>query len=209
MSGTDPINGETMLVRATGLSCIRGQRLLWRGMDFALAPGGAIYLTGANGIGKSSLLRMIAGLLPAASGTIARPVRCALIDERLALESRLAVYDSLLFWARIDGASGQALTAAMEQCGIAHLRDVPVRFLSTGQRKRAALAAMLCADAPLWLLDEPANGLDRSAVTMLETVMARHRAGGGGIVYASHQTLAVEGAQQIDLAIHAPVEAIL
>lgn len=195
-----------MLVRAEGLSCIRGQRLLWRGMDFAVAPGAAIYLTGANGIGKSSLLRMVAGLLPPAGGTLARPVRCALIDERLALEPRLPLYDGLLFWARIDGATAQTLGAVMEQCGIAQLRDVPVRFLSTGQRKRAAIAAMLCAQAPLWLLDEPANGLDRSAVTMLEAMIAEHRAGGGGVVYASHQPLAVDMALPISLADYVPQE---
>ncbi len=190
---------ETLLAFDT-LACRRGDRLLWRGASAVLRPGDALYVSGANGTGKSSLLRLLAGLLPPAAGNVERPARTALIDETLALDRALPLAESLLFWARLDGGTRASVLTALDRLGVAHLAPVPVRILSTGQKKRAGLARVLAADAPLWLLDEPANGLDRDGVVLLEGLMAAHRAAGGAIVLASHQPLQLGDTAVLDLA---------
>lgn len=183
------------LLRMSGVACLRGGRLLFDGLDLALEAGGAAIVTGPNGIGKSSLLRIAAGLLRAASGRVDRS-EAALADERTGLDERLTLGQALGFWARLDRATADAGMAAM---GIAHLGRVPVRMLSTGQRKRAVLARVVASRAPLWLLDEPANGLDAEGAERLAAAMAAHRAGGGAVFAASHQPLALDGAQQLAL----------
>lgn len=188
------------LLAFDALACRRGDRMLWRGASAVLGAGDALYVTGANGIGKSSLLRILAGLLPAASGTVTRPERLALVDEAHALDRELPLAEALLFWAKLDGGDRQTVVTALDRLGIARLAPVPVRILSTGQKKRAALARMLAADAPLWLLDEPANGLDRDGVVLLEALIAAHRASGGAVVLASHQPLTLGEAALLDLA---------
>ena len=188
------------LLSFDALACRRGDRLLWRGASAELRAGNALYVSGANGTGKSSLLRVLAGLLPQAAGTVSRPARTALIDETLALDRALPLAEALLFWARLDGGTRASVLTALDRLGVAHLAPVPVRILSTGQKKRAGLARVLAADAPLWLLDEPANGLDRDGVVLLEGLMAAHRAAGGAIVLASHQQLQLGDAATLDLA---------
>ena len=192
------------LLSFAGLACRRGDRLLWRGLTGGLHAGEAIHVVGSNGIGKSSLMRIIAGLLPAALGEIDRPARTAMVDEALALDRDCSVVDALGFWAGIDGDGPEAVVAALDAVALTSLADVPVRFLSTGQRKRAALARVIAADAQLWLLDEPGNGLDRDGLTMLEGLIARHRAGGGAVLIASHLPLALPDAQLLDLAAYRP-----
>lgn len=192
------------LLSFADLACRRGDRLLWRGLSGALRAGDAMYVVGSNGIGKSSLMRIIAGLLPAAQGVVDRPARTAMVDEALALDRDYSVSDALGFWAGIDGGGPDAVAVALDAVAMAPLADVPVRFLSTGQRKRAALARVIAADAQLWLLDEPGNGLDRDGLTMLEGLIARHRAGGGAVLIASHLPLALPDAQLLDLAAHRP-----
>lgn len=194
---------ETLLA-FDALACRRGDRLLWRGASAVLRPGDALYVSGANGTGKSSFLRLLAGLLPPAAGSVERLTRTALIDETLALERALPLAEALLFWARLDGGTLASVLTALDRLGVAHLAPVPVRILSTGQKKRAGLARVLAADAPLWLLDEPANGLDRDGVVLLEGLMAAHRAAGGAIVLASHQPLQLGDAAVLDLAELAP-----
>lgn len=186
------------------LACRRGDRMLWCGASAVLGAGDALHVTGANGIGKSSLLRILAGLLPAASGTVQRPDRLALVDDAHALDRELPLAEALLFWARLDGGDRQTVMSALDRLAIVHLAPVPVRILSTGQKKRAALARMLAADAPLWLLDEPANGLDRDGVVLLEALIAAHRASGGAVVLASHQPLTLGEATVLDLAALTP-----
>jgi heme exporter protein A len=188
------------LLAFDALACRRGDRLLWRGASAALRPGDALHVSGANGTGKSSLLRLLAGLLPPAAGSVERRARTALIDETLALDRALPLAEALLFWARLDGGTLVSVLTALDRLGVAHLAPVPVRILSTGQKKRAALARVLAADAPLWLLDEPANGLDRDGVVLLEGLIAAHRAAGGAIVLASHQPLQLGDAAVLDLA---------
>jgi heme exporter protein A len=156
------------------VACIRGGRLLFEGMDLRLEAGAAAVVAGPNGVGKSSLLRVAAGLLRASAGTVARGSA----------------------WARLDGVKAGA---GMELMGLLPLAKVPVRMLSTGQRKRAALARVVASGAPLWLLDEPANGLDSEGLDRLSKVMADHRARGGAILAASHQPLGLKDAATVAL----------
>ncbi|WP_310533250.1 heme ABC exporter ATP-binding protein CcmA [Novosphingobium sp.] len=183
-------------LKATDLACQRGERLLFRGLSFALAPGEAMQVAGANGIGKSSLIRMVAGLLRPLAGTVECGGAAALLDERPALDLHLPLGKALAFWARIDGWEDLPLGLL----GLENLLDVPVRYLSTGQKKRAALARLVGQSAPVWLLDEPLNGLDRAAVRMVETLVAQHCVAGGVALVASHQPIALPGANRIDLA---------
>jgi heme exporter protein A len=180
------------LLALRGVACLRGGRLLFEGLDLVLGPGGAALVKGPNGVGKSSLIRLAAGLLRAAAGTVER-AEAALADEHLALDERQPLGRALAFWTA-DAAPG---IAAM---GLEGLTDVPVRMLSTGQRKRAALARVVASGAPLWLLDEPGNGLDADGLARLEAAMAAHRAAGGAILAATHQPLVLPGVLELTLA---------
>jgi heme exporter protein A len=173
------------------VACRRGGRLLFEGMSLTLGPGEAALVTGPNGAGKSSLIRLAAGLLRPAAGKVDRAA-AALADEHLALDERQRLGDALAFWA----ADAMAGIGAM---GLTPLTQVPVRMLSAGQRRRAALARTIASGAPLWLLDEPANGLDADGLDRLEAAMAGHRAGGGAILAASHQPLGLAGAGTVML----------
>jgi heme exporter protein A len=189
-------------LRLSAVACARGGRMLFRDIDLALAPGQSALLRGPNGIGKSSLLRQIAGLLPVFAGAIDRRGAVALADERLALDTDLPLRAALTFWAKLDRAPPGALDAALEAMALTPLAALPVRMLSTGQRKRAALARVIACRAPIWLLDEPANGLDDASVTLLEAAVATHLAGGGILVAASHQPLPLAAPRVIDMRDH-------
>jgi heme exporter protein A len=178
------------------VACIRGGRLLFERIDLRLDDGGAAVVGGPNGVGKSSLLRVAAGLLRFAGGRVERRGAVALSDEALALDERLTLQQALGFWARLDGIRAEA---GMEPMGLMPLADLPVRMLSTGQRKRAALAQVIASGSPLWLLDEPANGLDKEGLDRLAQVMAAHRQCGGAILAASHQPLGLDGASAVTL----------
>lgn len=177
------------------LACRRGDRLLFARLSFVLEAGQALQLAGSNGIGKSSLIRIIAGLLPAFAGSVDRHGALGLLDERPALDPHLPLGQALAFWQRIDGAGENRL----EQLGLAALLDVPVRYLSTGQKKRAALARLLGQQAPIWLLDEPLNGLDTKGVAMVEQLTADHCRAGGIAIIASHQPFTLPGMNRIEL----------
>ncbi len=184
------------LLRLDDVACIRGGRLLFEGMSLTLAAGQALVISGPNGVGKSSLMRIAAGLLRPSAGKVERAAAAALADEAAALDERLTLGGTLAFWAGLDGAGTAAGMAAM---GLDRLAEVPVRMLSTGQRKRAVLSRVISSGAPLWLLDEPANGLDAEGRKRLTAAMAEHRRGGGAVLSASHQPLGLDDAAELRL----------
>lgn len=175
------------VLRMEGVTGRRGGRILFEGLNLTLGPGEAALVTGPNGAGKSSLLRIAAGLLRPAAGEV-EAAPAALADEHPALDERRPLAEALAFWARLDGVSA---LPGMEAMGIGHLADIPVRMLSTGQRKRALLARVLACNAPLWLLDEPANGLDSEGQERLAKGIAAHRIKGGAVLVATHQPIAL------------------
>lgn len=172
----------SLILRGEGLALVRGGRLLFEGLDLALAAGEALHVTGLNGCGKSSLIRLIAGLLRPSAGQIER-ASVALSDEGLALDRELPLGRALGYW------GGPRLSEALTAFDLDRLADVPVRLLSTGQAKRARLVRVMASSALLWLLDEPLNGLDRDGVARLDAVIAGHRASGGAVLAASHGAL--------------------
>ena len=173
------------LLRASGLSLVRGGRLLFEALDLTLEGSGGLYLKGPNGSGKSSLMRVIAGLLLPSVGRVERG-EVALADDALGLDRELPLARALAFW---GGPNHAEAVAAM---GLEPLADVPVRMLSAGQARRARLARAMASAAPLWLLDEPFNGLDEASARRLDAAIATHRELGGGIVLASHAAPAGE-----------------
>ena len=186
---------------ATDIACRRGERLLFRGLSLDCASGEAVQLTGANGIGKSSLLRILAGLLRPFAGEVSAIGRMALIDERLALDANQPLGKALSFWERVDGCDSPH--ASYTSLQLEPLLDVPVRYLSTGQKKRAALARLLNSKAAIWLLDEPLNGLDTQAQAVVERLIAGHCEEGGIAILASHQPIALSGPHSLAIADYA------
>jgi heme exporter protein A len=202
-------------MQASGLTawelfCRRGDRLLFGSLDLWLEKGAALHLVGPNGIGKTSLLRILAGLLRPSEAPVLHAVglkggrgsvhwegSVAMLDERLALDEYLPLGKALGFWRAIDAGA-----ADYDRLGLAALMDVPVRFLSTGQRKRAALARLIGQAADNWLLDEPLNGLDSEGVVLVEQLIAERRAEGGVVVIASHQPIKLAKAATLDLRDH-------
>jgi len=177
----------------SGVACVRGGRTLFAGLDLALDAGGAALVTGPNGAGKSSLLRLAAGLLAPAAGTVAA-MPAALAGAHAALDEELPLGRALGWWAALDG--GRADLAGWNLDALA---GVPVRLLSTGQRQRATLARASATGRALWLLDEPANGLDAASATLLAERIAAHRAGGGAVVVATHVPVDLPGAVALQL----------
>ena len=172
------------LLRFEDVTLRRGGRLLFEGLDLRLGPGEALHVTGPNGSGKTSLIRLAAGLLRADAGRIERG-GLALSDEAPALDRELPLRKALSFWSRAE-----SLDPAMDAMGLGKLRDVPVLLLSSGQAKRATLARVAASEAKLWLLDEPLNGLDAEGCERLEALVASHRSSGGAVLAASHTPLA-------------------
>ncbi|WP_120716218.1 ABC transporter ATP-binding protein [Tsuneonella amylolytica] len=182
---------EGARLAAHDLACRRGDRLLFAGLPFALGPGEALQVAGENGTGKSSLLRILAGLLRPFEGSVERTGPVALLDGSLPLDEHLPLGKAMAFWARIDRAPLPVDPA---------LAEVPVRFLSTGQRKRAGSVQSAPREGGIWLLDEPLNGLDVRAAEGLQARVADHCADGGIAVIASHQPFALPGLRRIELA---------
>ena len=177
----------------------RGNRLVLRGLTVTARSGDVIWVRGANGCGKSTLLRLIAGLLHATAGSMQTEGRIALADENLALDANLTVEKALMFWADMDGASAAARSAALADMDLQGLAQVPVRFLSTGQRKRASIARVLTSKADIWLLDEPYNGLDSASCARLDQAITVHAANGGIVLVAAHQPPTINVAHSLIL----------
>lgn len=184
-------------LRLENVAVIRGNRLVLDRFSLEAGAGDIVWIRGANGSGKSTLLRIVAGLLPKASGELNIDGRLALADENPALDANLTVETALRFWAGMDGANSAALEAALTAMDMIALAEVPVRFLSTGQRKRAGLVRVLASSAPIWLLDEPYNGLDSASAARLDAALLKHSAAGGLALVAAHQAPSVNVAQSI------------
>ncbi len=178
--------------------------MLFAGLTFALGPGGSMTVAGPNGVGKSSLLRTLCGLVTPFAGRIDAVGGFSLSDDHLALDTDRPLGQALGFWSRIDGRAPAERDAAMTALALDPLGDVPVRMLSTGQRKRAGLARTLASGAGIWLLDEPVNGLDRDSVALLAAAVERHLTTGGVVIAASHMPLPWHQDEQILLT--APME---
>ena len=195
------------------LTCLRGERLVFENLSFRASPGEALLLTGPNGSGKSSLLRLMAGLLPPAAGRLlwgdtavaddpdAHRARLHYVGHLDALKPALTVAENLAFYASLRGkpADDETLDRAMAAFRLDRLADTPARFLSQGQRRRTALARVLAAPAPLWLLDEPTLALDDASLAALAAVLISHLADGGHLIAATHAPIAVK-ARRLELA---------
>jgi heme exporter protein A len=185
---------------AEKLACTRGDRTLFDGLNFRVTAGQALAVVGANGAGKTSLLRMIAGFLAPVAGRIVvkadghenddaeeRGKTIGWLGHQDGLKPQLSVREQLDFFARLYGS--KADTSVLEQVGLARQADLPCRYLSAGQRRRLSLARLLASARPLWLLDEPFAALDASGQQLVGQLMARHCGAGGIIIAATHDPL--------------------
>ena len=180
------------LLAANALACRRGDRVLFKGLDLTLLPGQVLWLRGANGRGKTSLLRLLAGLSTPEAGTVERREALLYVAHANALKEDLTVLESLRFLARLQGrdTADTSLIEALRLFGMASRRDAPVRTLSQGQRRRVALSRLaLAPQTPVWVLDEPFDALDVDGIATLNGLLSRHAQAGGGVVLTSHQAL--------------------
>jgi len=189
------------LFAGAGLAALRGERLVFRGLEFALGAGEALALTGANGSGKTTLLRLMAGLARPFAGRLgwdggdlwtapeAHRARLIYLGHLPGLKPALSVAENLAFEAALGGQPPAAVGAALERLALRPLAGLALRRLSAGQRRRAALARLLLRPAPLWLLDEPATSLDSANEARLWALAAEHLAAGGRLVVATHASI--------------------
>ncbi len=193
------------MLTAHGLSCIRGERRLFAGLDLAVGAGEWLHVQGENGAGKTSLLRILAGLSPPAAGeirwrgeltrTLAEDFRRELLflGHHSAVKEELTPLENLTFAAALDGArlDGAAALRALARFGLRGREDLPVRFLSAGQKRRVLLARLTVRKATLWILDEPFIALDVRAIEMLSGLIVEHVTNGGIAILTSHQSIPV------------------
>ncbi len=199
-----------MRLCAWDLSMERGGRRLFSGLAFEAEEGSALIVTGANGAGKSSLLRGLCGFLPFVGGGFAleggdkeRTVgeQAHYLGHADALKGALTAGENLAFWAGALGGEGdrEAPGAALSAVGLSHVSDFPARALSAGQKRRVALARLLVARRPLWLLDEPTAALDAAAQEAFVALLERHLDDGGIVVAATHAPLGLSRAKELKL----------
>jgi heme exporter protein A len=199
-----------MRLSATNIAIERGGRSILAGLSFEARAGAALVLVGPNGAGKSTLLRAIAGFLPLAAGTFALEggtpeagigEQAHYLGHADALKGALTAGENLAFWAGALGgdSSRPAWSAALARLALGHVADFPVRALSAGQKRRVALARLLVAPRPLWLLDEPTTALDVAAQGLFGEIMREHLVAGGLLVAATHAPLGLEGAETLAL----------
>jgi heme exporter protein A len=194
---------DAALLTATDLGCRRGGRRVFSGVALRLLPGQALWLRGANGSGKTSLLRLLAGLARPAEGRIDQPAGApAYLGHANAMKDELAIGEALSFLCSLHGQvpDAAAMRAALARIGLTRRLDFPVRKLSQGQRRRLALARLWLVPARVWLLDEPYDALDREACAQLDDMLQAHRDSGGAMVLTSHQAVALANLQTLELA---------
>ena len=189
-----------MRLSGRGVRCIRGGREVFAGLDFHVETGEALAIVGANGAGKTSLLRQIAGLLTIASGTIALAggdAELTLIEQahylghRDAMKPALTVTENLTFWADFLGGEATDPADCIEAIGLSHAAQLPAGFLSAGQRRRLSIARLLAVWRPIWLLDEPTSALDLASQRIFAGLMTNHLGHGGIIIAATHAPLGI------------------
>ncbi|MDA9474495.1 MULTISPECIES: heme ABC exporter ATP-binding protein CcmA [Bradyrhizobium] len=190
-----------MQLSGRGIVCVRGGREVFAGLDFEAVAGEAVAVVGRNGSGKTSLLRLIAGLLVPAGGTIVLdggdaemtlPEQCHYLGHRDALKPALSVAENLTFWADFLGGERFDFAQSLATVGLEHATHLPAGFLSAGQRRRLSLARLLTVRRPVWLLDEPTNALDVTGQNMFGGLMREHLSRGGLIVAATHAPLGID-----------------
>ena len=190
-----------MQLSGRGITCVRGGREVFSGLDFAASAGEVLAVTGANGSGKTSLLRLIAGLLLPAEGSIALeggdgeltlPEQAHYLGHRDALKPALSVIENLLFWRDFLGGEVFEADASLKAVALDHAAHLPAAYLSAGQRRRLSLARLLTVRRPVWLLDEPTAALDAAGQDLFAGLMRDHLARGGLIVAATHTPLGIE-----------------
>jgi heme exporter protein A len=195
-----------MQLTAENIVCVRGGREVFAGLNFSVGSGEALLVTGRNGAGKSSLLRLIAGLIRPSGGRLALHGGAdASIGEQThylghqdAVKPALSVLENLSFWADYLGARGNPITA-LKTVGLEALADLPAAYLSAGQKRRLSIARLLAVKRPIWLLDEPTSALDAPSQAMLAKVMQAHLRNRGLIVAATHGAIGLPRARQLRL----------
>lgn len=196
-----------MELKGDQLACNRGGREVFSGVSFDLAEGKALVVTGRNGAGKSSLLRMIAGLVRVAAGHLTLeggdsdiPIaeQAHYLGHQDALKPALTVDENLQFWAGFLGARRDT-KSALEAVELAPLADLPAGYLSAGQRRRLSIARLVAVPRPIWLLDEPTSSLDTPSQTRLAQLMREHLRTGGMIIAAAHGAIGLESARELKL----------
>jgi heme exporter protein A len=189
-----------MRLSGCGVRCVRGGRDVFSGLDFEASSGGALAVIGANGSGKTSLLRMIAGLLTIAGGSIGLeggeteltlPEQAHYLGHRDALKPALSVVENLSFWRDFLGGEAFDARESLAAVGLDHAVHLPAAYLSAGQRRRLSIARLLAVRRPIWLLDEPTNALDTAGQSMFAALMADHLSRGGVIIAATHASLGI------------------
>jgi heme exporter protein A len=189
-----------MRLSGRGVRCVRGGREVLSGLDFEVTSGEALAVTGPNGSGKTSLLRLIAGLLTMSGGSIdldggdtelTLPEQAHYLGHRDALKPSLSVMENLAFWGDFLGGEPAGAGAGLAAVGLDHAAQLPSAYLSAGQRRRLSIARLLAVRRPIWLLDEPTSALDAAGQTMFAAVMGDHLEQGGLIVAATHAPLGI------------------
>ena len=189
-----------MRLSGRGVRCVRGGRDVFSGLDFEASSGEALAVTGANGSGKTSLLRMIAGLLTVAGGSIGLedgeteltlPEQAHYLGHRDALKPALSVIENLFFWRDFLGGEAFDARESLAAVGLDHALHLPAAYLSAGQRRRLSVARLMAVRRPIWLLDEPTNALDAAGQRLFAGLMGDHLARGGLIVAATHAPLGI------------------
>jgi heme exporter protein A len=194
-----------MRLVAENLSAARGGETVFSGVSFALTSGGALVVTGPNGAGKSTLLRVVAGLLRPESGSVrlegggdeGLAAQCHFLGVQNAMKPALSITENLGFWRDFNGCAKLSIDEALDAVGLPGLGATPFAYLSTGQKRRAAIARLLVSHRPVWLLDEPTSGLDAKGEEVFAGLLKAHLAEGGIAVAATHLALGIEGAEEL------------
>ena len=209
----------TLSLIGNNLTCTRGDTVVFTSLDFSVEPGGALIVRGANGSGKSSLLRLAGGYLAPTEGELRRDgvlvseeperhlTRLHYVGHLDALKPAFTAAENLTFWSRLfsgEAVSAASISLALDRMGLSALSDLPTHYLSAGQRRRLALARLVAIARPLWLLDEPTASLDDAGSQTLVDLIAEHRSGGGMVIAAVHGGLAVPDVTTVQLGPRGP-----